>query len=1284
MLFVAVFAGEAAGDPATDVAFSNANDRLLSASMRGCSAKILFWGRAGGGERAEAGPLAGACIDLHVTADARARARELHAAAWSCDDTLIFLSTWSERAQEQRLEIYDAFDGARLRRFQAHAGKCFGIAPHPKFPRLLLTGGHDHQVYAWDARLKGVAEHVTRDDAAARAADATGYAPRQRSGTINLPPDRDALIRQENDDDSNVPINRRAPLASDARCSADVWSCSWSPDGTVVAVADLAGQLHLYGPRDSRRAPVPREQYLSTDYSELVWDDHGYAQDIVTGVAPHLAPRAMLQMSAESSLSSVMSSRGPAASSPPPLFDVRDAPHMLPDRLFAARQQPRPLPARDVARLRAARDAQRNAVLAAVDCAAAPSRRAVQVQASRSKLLGADDCAAASAAAVLVAAGRALWPRVRDGAFHDDAYDDADGAAACVGTVTVAAPAAAAGRGGRPRAPGRAGTTPLERIRQNAAASWIDDDEPAPAENDDADDGEDADFAAPLNADDDDESSSDENGDDGDSDHGGRRRAGRRMGRDAGRTTRSSRRLTPPDGDDENVGEERVTRSRRHVGRALGGAAADGAGAADRAGRAAARRAARGNEYDDDDDDALRRTSRLRRSRSDQREEGADEANDDDDDDDEAPPPRRRAAPSRRASEEEEGDNDDDDAPSPRRASDDDDESDFGEHRPRRRGGRAAARPAAPTARSTRSRRRIVDDDEDADGRDDDDAEEEEPVPAPLAAPRPAKVDASVVVRAWACAAAPPARCDAEYQSYTPQRGDAVVYVPEGHAKYARIVGEVDAYAADGGAPPWAVDGSALKALFDAGYGTAFACRVADVEYSLPDKRQFCRSVVATLMLNLEGVPADQNNALCADFEPVAEALRKGDGVRPRATRRAAPEAPALASIRVNVRRCDAPEFVLPRWRYDEAARRTGLYAPGSQARLIFVEGDAVERYAGAVVACRFGPADGVGVPQDALHNLGAGPFVNAAACWERVDIQLVDGDLEHCSPWELEPDEEAYEWDAGPKLDAAQARRLLQVMEAVAASRDADMFRESVENTEAANISRAYLHRVPAPVDLSLMRERLLSGYYRQPEALACDAERLAHNALLYNGERSDDAQSIVATARRVAGALTRVLEPGAATDARVPTEARDCDAHRPARDADARRPAREAEARRPVRAAAAPQRRAAPPPPRSKRRRGGESDDDDDDDHGGGDDDDDDDAPPPRRRAVPSRHESDDSDDNDEPVPPPRPKRGRNAVVEEYDDEDFAPPVLAEQGRRRTRVKKAARRRTGPNLIG
>ncbi|KAH8056226.1 hypothetical protein JL722_7528 [Aureococcus anophagefferens] len=307
------------GAAATDLAFSKAGDRLLSASVKACAATVWSWRDVA---RTDGGRSVDACgVDLNVRSGDEAP-RELSAACWTCDDALIVLSSWAEAAKSQRVHVFAAYDGAALRTFEAHGDQCFALAPHPLDGRLVLSGGHDGRVRAW--ALDGDATRRCRDFSASLDGAAPAFLSRHVAGSDELPAERavsSALDRLRNES-APTPRDRAAANAASpadgddgdavespaqARrrrdrvralasgpnvAAAEIWAAAWSGDGRRFAGVDLAGQVHVFGPETGAAKHAPREQYLATDYGELVWDGRLYAVDAATRLPGHLAPAA--------------------------------------------------------------------------------------------------------------------------------------------------------------------------------------------------------------------------------------------------------------------------------------------------------------------------------------------------------------------------------------------------------------------------------------------------------------------------------------------------------------------------------------------------------------------------------------------------------------------------------------------------------------------------------------------------------------------------------------------------------------------------------------------------------------------------------------------------------------------------------------------------------------------------------------------------------------------------------------------------------------------------------
>jgi len=786
------------GAAATDLAFSKAGDRLLSASVKACAATVWSWRDVA---RSDGGRSVDACgVDLAVRSGNEAP-RELSAACWTCDDALVVLSSWAEAAKSQRVHVFAAYDGSALRTFEAHGDQCFALAPHPLDGRLVLSGGHDGRVRAW--ALDGDATRPLSRDFSASLLDgaAPAFLSRHVAGSDELPAERavsSALDRLRNESaptprdraaanaaspadgddggvvESSAQARRRRDrvraLASGPNvAAAEIWAAAWSGDGRRFACVDLAGQVHVFGPETGAAKRAPREQYLATDYGELVWDGRLYAVDAATRLPGHLAPAAHAR-----------NAFGDAHGRRPPLFDGRHVPQPAGDDRAkglarASRALPRGLegPAADAAAAGAGGRAAFDARLAVANARA--------------------DLFHAGPPLAKFQATRHWWPRARDVPERDEPR-------------ALAAPAPA------PRAAPRAARAAGAAAGGNdgvAYEQWAQIQQQPPSDDDEELD-DDFDAAAPGRDDDDDDDGDDDDDDDGlgsgDSDVANGRRGLRRLrrGNDAG--------------DDSDDFEGRLLRSRRVGGRRLGGrrrrdddepartrprraAAMDGAGAGRR-------------RYDDSDDDesedAAPVATRSRRRRGAAADVGR--------------RARRRVI-----------DIDDDDDDGGGGGDDDDDEEEFDE------GLLDDEDSEGSTARAARVAR-------EAD-------EEEAAAEAAAAEAEAARVDRSVVDRSWAEEAARPRPEDPGWATYVPQERDAVVYVAEAHHRQALLLSSGVVHGAE--APPWRRDAAASVAarLLRDG-AAALRCVVEDVGYELPEATSAARAIVAVVTLAVTGAPA--------------------------------------------------------------------------------------------------------------------------------------------------------------------------------------------------------------------------------------------------------------------------------------------------------------------------------------------------------------------------------------------------------------------------------------------
>ncbi|CAI4222186.1 unnamed protein product [Auanema sp. JU1783] len=154
---------------------------------------------------------------------------------WSLDDRYVISS-----GSDHKLRVYDAYTGIEKHRLNGHRGEAFHLRTHPLHPNILISSAHDGLLLIWDIVKGQLLKKFTSDTP---------------EGTFTI---------------------------------ASILDVAVNPEGTRIATVDDVGRITIYalGTNDSHLAP--REQFFHTDYDELDYDEHGYALDVMSGMAPHL------------------------------------------------------------------------------------------------------------------------------------------------------------------------------------------------------------------------------------------------------------------------------------------------------------------------------------------------------------------------------------------------------------------------------------------------------------------------------------------------------------------------------------------------------------------------------------------------------------------------------------------------------------------------------------------------------------------------------------------------------------------------------------------------------------------------------------------------------------------------------------------------------------------------------------------------------------------------------------------------------------------------------------
>jgi len=267
----------------TDLRYSHAGDRILSASQKDGNARIWSWSVKKGVHtpRSPSGLSDMKQIVLKLTKVDAASQRSLpprrrgagpattagsaitcDVAVWTADDSKVVTSqccpTTSSGVEitpgSQSILIWDSWTGSCLMGItSAHEMQCPVVVPHPVDPGIIISAGADGFAKVWDLEAgKCIFSH--ENDAAffPEAQNQRG----KKSGFLDGSFDHDGLTLILTDDNGRISVFDT--LSNEAQNLAPGWM---------------------------------REQYFANDYYELFYDANGYCVEQGSQQPPHLAPR---------------------------------------------------------------------------------------------------------------------------------------------------------------------------------------------------------------------------------------------------------------------------------------------------------------------------------------------------------------------------------------------------------------------------------------------------------------------------------------------------------------------------------------------------------------------------------------------------------------------------------------------------------------------------------------------------------------------------------------------------------------------------------------------------------------------------------------------------------------------------------------------------------------------------------------------------------------------------------------------------------------------------------
>lgn len=125
---------------------------------------------------------------------------------------------------------------------RGHQDEIYVLESHPKDHHVLLSAGHDGQIFLWDI-----------------------YKGEKLANFVN-----------------NI----------EGQGHGGIFDAKWSPDGTIIAATDSHGHIMMFGfgSGHPRLKEMPKELFFHTDYRPLIRDNNFYVLDEQTQIVPHLMP----------------------------------------------------------------------------------------------------------------------------------------------------------------------------------------------------------------------------------------------------------------------------------------------------------------------------------------------------------------------------------------------------------------------------------------------------------------------------------------------------------------------------------------------------------------------------------------------------------------------------------------------------------------------------------------------------------------------------------------------------------------------------------------------------------------------------------------------------------------------------------------------------------------------------------------------------------------------------------------------------------------------------------
>uniref|UniRef100_A0A8C4XQ37 Bromodomain and WD repeat-containing protein 1 n=1 Tax=Falco tinnunculus TaxID=100819 RepID=A0A8C4XQ37_FALTI len=224
---------ESHADKVDSIQFSNSGDRFISGSRDGTARIWCF-------EQAEWRSI---LLDMSdrlpgdpCSEEDKFMKPKVTMIAWNQNDNYVVTAV-----NNHLLKVWNSSTGQLLHDLVGHTDEVFVLETHPFDSRIMLSAGHDGNIFIWDITKGMKTKHY-----------------------FNM---------------------------IEGQGHGAVFDCKFSPDGQHFACTDSHGHLLIFGFGCSRPyEKIPDQMFFHTDYRPLIRDSNNYVLDEQTQQAPHLMP----------------------------------------------------------------------------------------------------------------------------------------------------------------------------------------------------------------------------------------------------------------------------------------------------------------------------------------------------------------------------------------------------------------------------------------------------------------------------------------------------------------------------------------------------------------------------------------------------------------------------------------------------------------------------------------------------------------------------------------------------------------------------------------------------------------------------------------------------------------------------------------------------------------------------------------------------------------------------------------------------------------------------------